>query len=1120
MVNSTIIIEAQNGNLVQNSKVYASSPTLSGESMNITMRITDTSDNMTDAVLNINPNSIRLLLYGTEEYSKRASLFFGNVFSGSFNSDIMWQLLGAATNEQINKTHLIDALSPIESDISDLADAFQIHYNNFNIHLTTEDRDFLTRLKALYGGVYNVALDYIVLKNPYEGEINITNQQIALFAGYGGFSAYSGALDIELEFYNLVPLTYPTKSGGEPTPEAFFAHDNTYGYGITTLTVPTTEPNDLTDGEVAIYAGEGGFKSYSGGNADTGVIVGYYYEGIFYLDDQYEQIAEQNPDIIYVDLLENKIYRYDEDESEFVQLTTDAELIEGYYVKSEDKFYATFDGTTYSDEIEGKDKTIYLDLETNVLYRYDGTEETFIPVSSASGNAAIIKGYKNSVDGKFYTDISYTEELVADAETLYYDILTSQIYYYIVSNQSFDRYHHKASIDYLLFNDNYAGTISPAQNQNALFVGSGGFTATSYAGNTEYFAGEGLYLNPSTYEFSVKLGFTSVNPNYHPVLADSQTGKLYVNVATSQGVTDHNQLTNRFSSEFSGNVVVQHDIDVISGLRSALNTINNSIEEIDRDTWSATFPVVLEKTYSNSNYHNIISLSTLDTVDSEESANTGYLLTNSSSYTDDYVTTNSEHHRKIDKRWVQYSNTILANRIVKRNNDSSIAASYLLLTEGQSSVSPYSGVAAVFVGSGGFTSTSYDGNNEYFAGVGLELDTSTYTFNVKLGYQTLGENYAVLQDADKKLYVRVPNTGVTDHNLLTHRFSTEYSGNVTYQHDIGVISGLQAALNKAESWGVTWPLVKQDNQNPQQGEFYHNLSLTPITKTTTADSSTSGYLLTSSTDYVENVVEQVNTRAWNKYTIPFNSAVANGSIPLRNATGGLAASYLLLTDSLSTTPSTSSGEVAVFSGSGGFTSTSYSGDGEYYADGVTTVLSNNIFSVKLSHTTSGSRYGIRAESGNSGGLYVDITKFYGTVLASGTQIVDGQTVSGLASLNGLHVFQGNIFLGGNTTINGNISSTSSGSSSQYSFLASYGSNYSVLQLNGSSTFYLESVNGVNKARLDLVGGSNDVTITRGSGNAESVVTSPDFKHAYKVSQLPASPQADVMYLVELNSQQS
>lgn len=152
---------------------------------------------------------------------------------------------------------------------------------------------------------------------------------------------------------------------------------------------------------------------------------------------------------------------------------------------------------------------------------------------------------------------------------------------------------------------------------------------------------------------------------------------------------------------------------------------------------------------------------------------------------------------------------------------------------------------------------------------------------------------------------------------------------------------------------------------------------------------------------------------------------------------------------------------------------------------------------------------------NDGKVYASDAVIGGTVLASGTQTIGGQTRSGLASLNGLFVQQGSSFLGGNANVSGDLVAESSGENSQHRLLAGYGNEHAKLQLSGTGLATLESVDGTNKARIELLGTNNDATLTRGSGSAESIVTSGSIKHIVECSQsdYPQNPDANTLYII-------
>lgn len=819
MVSSTINIKAENGDLVKNSTVYASSPVLSSSSMNVSMHITDTSQNIEDATLNINPNTIKLILYGTEEYSKQASLYFGSLFNGSFNADYMWYLLAQGTNEQINATHLTEALSPLISNIDSLFDALHIHVIDYTKHLTQYDRDFLTRLEALYGNVYNVALDYLILKNPYTGDINITQNELALYAGEGGFSAYGSNVDLEIEFYNILQNTIPHKSGGLHTVDAFVANNNTYGYGITTLTIPTAAPEDLVQGEIGLYSGLGGFTAQID-LGDGQVVRGYYYEDKFYSDQAHQNELPADEDMLYIDLTSDRMYIYDSVQGKYIQITADAGVVEGYYNQTNGKFYRSLVNGVYSDEITGNSGALYLDKSTNTLYRYDSANHAFAQISGSGGGQqgnAIVFGYYNnslfySTRSGNYGSYTYSNPIAPDEISIYVDRATSEVYKY--SNSSYVKYTSKVSL-----------------------------TQT-------------------------------------PRIIITQTGDNAWTIA-------HKQLA---------------------------NAINNT-----------------DITSTASSYGHIIS---------------GIYY--------DSDAPNSQYYGHVTQTEALKYNTLAeAKTIVRRTlTDAAIKAQYFIVSN-NASVTEALGQneSAIFIGEGGFTSTSAGDVNEYYAGTGLLLNSLTNTFSVNLGYipASGSSNYPVQADLSGKLYVYVPSSGggTGDHNELINRFSSGYDGDTTtYQHDIGVISGLSQILNNLSTsistnttnignntTAIAHISNWQDTESIdyiQDSSFVNSMKLKALTVSDESDTiGTSGTLMKSLTSEYNGILK--------RKTINYDSARTASTIVERRGDVSIAANYIALANSNSSFSNLALNEVALFFGEGAFNSVS-AGDNYYMYDSIVNPL--------------------------------------------------------------------------------------------------------------------------------------------------------------------------------------
>ena len=96
-------------------------------------------------------------------------------------------------------------------------------------------------------------------------------------------------------------------------------------------------------------------------------------------------------------------------------------VVDGYYNSTDHLFY---EENTFINPITGDDNTLYVSLDTNLLYRYNGL--IFIRVDeSSSGEDDVINGYYNTTDGKFYEDSTYTTEIVGQTGKIYISIDTN-----------------------------------------------------------------------------------------------------------------------------------------------------------------------------------------------------------------------------------------------------------------------------------------------------------------------------------------------------------------------------------------------------------------------------------------------------------------------------------------------------------------------------------------------------------------------------------------------------------------------------------------------------------------------------------------------------------------------
>lgn len=125
-------------------------------------------------------------------------LYFSKFFNMYFEPEVMWNLLSQGTNEQINISHLSNALSSyvkntsldsINSNIVKLRNDLDSHISNKTIHLSTEEKSFL-------------------------GDI-MTNPPWTNSSGGGGYSeSFFELIDIGNGEYALVPKKYKGKNVG------------------------------------------------------------------------------------------------------------------------------------------------------------------------------------------------------------------------------------------------------------------------------------------------------------------------------------------------------------------------------------------------------------------------------------------------------------------------------------------------------------------------------------------------------------------------------------------------------------------------------------------------------------------------------------------------------------------------------------------------------------------------------------------------------------------------------------------------------------------------------------------------------------------------------------------
>lgn len=96
-------------------------------------------------------------------------------------------------------------------------------------------------------------------------------------------------------------------------------------------------------------------------------------------------------------------------------------VVEGYYNEADGLFYKE---STYTTAITGALHTIYISVDTNLTYRWDGTD--FIPIKAGSDN--VVEGYRNTADGLFYKETTYTTAIPGAATVIYIDLPNNKSY--------------------------------------------------------------------------------------------------------------------------------------------------------------------------------------------------------------------------------------------------------------------------------------------------------------------------------------------------------------------------------------------------------------------------------------------------------------------------------------------------------------------------------------------------------------------------------------------------------------------------------------------------------------------------------------------------------------------
>ena len=177
------------------------------------------------------------------------------------------------------------------------------------------------------------------------------------------------------------------------------------------------------------------FITDAGTDGGNEIVQGYYnpVDGKFYEESTYTTEITPSVDCIYIDLTGNKLYRYNNGTTSYVELSggsTD-NIIWGYYNTTDGKFY---EDEEYTTEIIGDDEKLFITLDTNYIYRYDSIEAEFIQIG---GSENTVFGYYNETDGKFYEEATFVTEIPGEANKIYIGMNTDTVYRYQVSTLLF-----------------------------------------------------------------------------------------------------------------------------------------------------------------------------------------------------------------------------------------------------------------------------------------------------------------------------------------------------------------------------------------------------------------------------------------------------------------------------------------------------------------------------------------------------------------------------------------------------------------------------------------------------------------------------------------------------------
>ena len=184
---------------------------------------------------------------------------------------------------------------------------------------------------------------------------------------------------------------------------------------------------DKLDGSLSLIAGRGQITQYSTVPTATvdrlneiiqyvGTTTSSYTNGYFYK-------------CIYDESVTPAVYRWNNIQVQTGGGTGTDNVVEGYFNPANNLFY---EESTYITPIIGASNTLYVSLDTNLLYRY--ANSIFIRVDDVTVDSDIVEGYYNTTDGKFYEESTYTTEITGETGKIYISLDTNVQYRYNGSN--------------------------------------------------------------------------------------------------------------------------------------------------------------------------------------------------------------------------------------------------------------------------------------------------------------------------------------------------------------------------------------------------------------------------------------------------------------------------------------------------------------------------------------------------------------------------------------------------------------------------------------------------------------------------------------------------------------